>query len=369
MENCVNIYNQLLDSFKEKETNVELYRTDIPTRLNRFYECLKNEDTFALFSMYKVKAFSSKTEETHSLSLSLFDENFTLKTIFNNKQDVTKMQLWDLLFNLYIQLEKVHNPESPRIELLKENLKVVRSTFASSLKNDIFKNNVTGNVNDKTNNMLDEIIGSFQSVVNNNGNPFDSIMSITEKISQKYATGIETGDIQIDKVLGGMSDLIKNTMGANGLGKMGDLANMGNLGDLAKMAGFESKKETVVIDENFSTGAVDVGKEDESSFNLGKLKPLADMFTGLGGSTSNFGEFGKGDGSFDFSKLAQMGGTFDFSKLGELAQSMTDGSMDGDELEGLKSMMGSFMKENLNMDMDKITESLHKNADNLDEKK
>jgi hypothetical protein len=168
-----------------------------------------------------------------------------MKTIFNNKQDVTKMQLWDLLFNLYIQLEKVHNPESPRIDLLKDNLKVVRSNFASSLKNDIFKNNLTGNVNDKTNNMLDEIIGSFQSVVNNNGNPFDSIMSITEKISQKYATGIETGDIQIDKVLGGMSDLIKNTMGANGLGKMGDLAGMGNLGDLAKMAGFESKKETV----------------------------------------------------------------------------------------------------------------------------
>jgi hypothetical protein len=350
MENCINIYNQLLDSFKDKETNIELYKIDIPMRLNRFYECLKNEDTFALFSMYKVKAFSSKTEETHALSLSLFDEHFSLKTIFNNKQDVTKMQLWDLLFNLYIQLERLHNPESPRIELLKENLKVVRSTFASSLKNDIFKNNVTGNVNDKTNNMLDEIIGSFQSVVNNNGNPFDSIMSITEKISQKYATGIESGDIQIDKVLGGMSDLIKNTMGANGLGSMGNLASMGNLGDLAKMAGFESKKETVVIDENFTTGAVDVGKEDESNFNLGQLKPLADMFSNLGGSSANFGDFGKSDGSFDFSKLAQMGGSFDFSKLGELAQSMTDGSMNGDELDGLKSMMGAFMKENLNMD-------------------
>ncbi len=352
MENCVSIYNQLLDSFKDKDTPVELYRTDIPTRLNRFYECLKNEDTFALFSMYKVKAFSSKTEETHALSLSLFDEQFSLKTIFNNKQDVTKMQLWDLLFNLYIQLERLNNPDSPRIELLKENLKIVRSTFASSLKNDIFKNNITGNVNDKTNNMLDEIIGSFQSVVNNNGNPFDSIMNITEQISQKYASGIETGDIQIDKVLGGMSDLIKNTMGANGLGSMGDLANMGNLGDLAKMAGFESKKETVVIDENFSTGAVDVGKEEESNFNLGQLKPLADMFTKMG-SKVDFGKLGE-----SFGDISKMGGSFDLSQLGEIANGVSNGTVDMSELEGLKSMMESFMKDNLNMDIGETQEKL-----------
>ena len=36
------------------------------------------------------------------------------------------------------------------------------------------------------NNMIDDIVGSFQNILNNKSNPFDNIMNITTMISDKY---------------------------------------------------------------------------------------------------------------------------------------------------------------------------------------
>jgi hypothetical protein len=233
--------------------------------------------------MTKIKVFSAKTVETHNVSISLFGEELTLKQVFNNQSDIVKNQLWDLLLNLYIQLERINNNNVDRINNLKDGLKKMRQSSANNIKNDIFKKVIKSDVNETTNNMLDDIIGSFQSVVSNKGNPFDSIMGITEMITSKYGNKIENGEIEIDKILGGMGGLLGKDMGG-----MGGMGNMGGIGDmLSGLTGQNVKtEEPVIIDDNFSTANIDVGVQNEeksgSIFNLTKLMPLADMVNKIG---------------------------------------------------------------------------------------
>jgi hypothetical protein len=259
MESCINIYDQFLDSVKKITlVDIQSYKNNIEGRINSFYKSLENDDIFSLFCLSKIKVFSAKTVETHTVSTSLFGEELTLKQIFNNQPDNVKTELWELLFNLYIQFDKINNPESSRINLLKDNLKKNRHQ-TSNIKSDILKNVLKTDVNATTNNMLDDIINSFQSVVNNKGNPFENIMGIAETITSKYGSQVESGEVEIDKLLNGMSGMLGS--GLSGLNKPAE--------------------EPVVIDENFSTSNVEVGKEEDEKqqFNLSKLMPLADMVT------------------------------------------------------------------------------------------
>jgi hypothetical protein len=265
MENCISIYNQFVENVQSLTGNdTSTYKDNVDERLNRFYETLQNEDTFSLFCMTKIKVFSAKTEETFDVSSSLFGTELTLKQIFNNQPDNVKNQLWELLLNLYIQLERVKNNNQDRISTVKEGLKKHRqntsNNTAHNIKSDIFKNVLNADVNSTTNNMLDDIIGSFQNVVSNKGNPFENIMGITEMITSKYGSKIENGEVEIDKILGGMGGLLNKGM-SEAMGK--------------------KEEEPVIIDDNFSTANVDVGKEEEqqkaAAFNLSKLMPLADM--------------------------------------------------------------------------------------------
>ena len=141
MDNCINIYNDFRETV-QKLTNNETssYNNSIDERINNFYKSLQNEDIFSIFSMTKIKVFSSKTVETHNLSISLFGEELTLKQVFNNQTDIVKNQLWDLLLNLYIQLERINNNNTDRITTLKDALKKIRQNTSSNVKNDIFKN-------------------------------------------------------------------------------------------------------------------------------------------------------------------------------------------------------------------------------------
>lgn len=265
MENSINVYNQFIDTVQSLTKNkTSAFKDNVEDRLNKFYQSLENSDTFSLFSMTTIKVFSAKTEETHSVSTSLFGETLTLKHIFNNQTEEVKCKLWELLFNMYIQLERVKNNNKERISTLKESLKKNRQASSQSIKNDIFKNVLKSDVNNTTSSMLDDIIGSFQNVVSNKGNPFENIMGITEMITSKYGSKIENGEVEIDKILGGMGNMLsKGMMGAE-----------------------EKKEETVVMDENFSTADVDVGKEEEekkeNGFNFSKLMPLANMVNKIG---------------------------------------------------------------------------------------
>jgi hypothetical protein len=265
MENSINVYNEFIDTVQSLTKNkTSAFKDNVEDRLNKFYQSLENSDIFSLFSMTTIKVFSAKTEETHYVSTSLFGETLTLKHIFNNQTEEVKCKLWELLFNMYIQLERVKNNNQERISTLKESLKKNRQASSQNIKNDIFKNVLKSDVNNTTSSMLDDIIGSFQNVVSNKGNPFENIMGITEMITSKYGSKIENGEVEIDKILGGMGNMLsKGMMGAE-----------------------EKKEETVVMDENFSTADVDVGKEEEekkeNGFNFSKLMPLANMVNKIG---------------------------------------------------------------------------------------
>jgi len=273
MENCINIYNDFLDTVKSlTKNNTSAYKDKVEERLNKFYESLQNPDIFTLFSMTTIKVFSSKTEETHAVSASLFDEYLNLKTIFNNQNEEVKSKLWSLLLNLYIQLERVKKNNSERITTMKESLKKLRNSASENIKNDIFKNVLNTDVNNTTSSMIDDIIGSFQDVVSNKGNPFENIMGITEMITSKYGRKIENGEVEIDKILGGMSGLINK-----GISKIGEKD--------------KEDVEPVIMDENFSTADVEIGKEEEEEdkkgFNFSKLMPLANMMNKIGSIKSD----------------------------------------------------------------------------------
>jgi hypothetical protein len=243
----------------------------VEKRLERFYMTLEKDDLFLLFSMSKIKVFSAKTIETHELSLSLFGEKLSLKHIFNNQPDEVKDNLWTLLFNMYVQLEKHYNSHPDRVQILKENIKKMRTGGSKEdFKTELLKNMFNKDVNGSTSNMLEDIIGSFQNIISNKGNPFDNIMGITEKITSKYGSMIENGDIEIDKILGGMTNVLGSSM-----------------------SGEKKDTEPVIIDENFSTSAVDIGKEDEESKggfnlkNLSKLMPLTNIMNKMGSIQSD----------------------------------------------------------------------------------
>ncbi len=315
MENCINIYNQFSETVNNlTENDTTPYNNNIEQRLNNFYKSLNSQDDlFVIFSLGKIKVFSAKTVETHNISISLYGESLSLKQIFNNQTDVVKNKLWELLFNLYIQLERINNNNSDRINTLKESLKKMRQTTSNNVKNDIFKNVLNADVNNTTNNMLDDIIGSFQDIVSNKGNPFESIMGITEMITSKYGSKIENGEVEIDKILGGMGGL---------LGK--GMSNMTGTGE-------EKKEEPVIIDDNFSTADVDVGKEEAEQkanpFNFAKLAPLADMV----------------------------------SKINSVKTE--------DDINALKKDMDNFMEKELKVDMTQYKENMDKLEKKLEEAK
>ena len=319
MEKCIEFYDELVDMLNDlvsidvKKLNLTL---PLEQRLNNFYTSLLNEDTFTLFGQTKIKAFSAKTVETHSLSSSLFEE-CTLKTIFNNQPDEVKSQLWQALYHLYIELERLNKQHPDRVPYLKEQIKRLRQAPPKmEFKSDMLKKIIKTDVNETTTNMLDDIMGSFNSVLTNKGNPFENIMNIGNMISSKYSDKIQNGEIELDKILGGM----ENVMGGGGM--MEGLKNMmggeGGL-NLDSMMGNKTE-EPVIIDENFSTSNIDIGKEEESNgFNLGalgKLKPLADMV----------------------------------SKLGNMENE--------DDVESLKNEMDGFMQNELKVDMSKFKEQM-----------
>lgn len=254
MDLCVEFYNEFLDQIKIlTKCDASSYNNNFVERVDRFYESLDSDDLFTIFANAKIKVFSAKTVETHTVSTSLFDEKLTLKHVFNNMNENIKDSLWIGLFNLYIQLERYYDKRPERVTILKDAIKNIRNNQTSKARSDLFKNVIKADINSTTTNMIDDIIGSFQNVVHNSGNPFENIVSVTDAITEKYKSRIENGEIEVDKILGGMNGMFTNT----------------------------KKEEPIVIDANFSTANVEVGNEMENKgFNFAdikKLAPLADI--------------------------------------------------------------------------------------------
>lgn len=269
MNVCIEFYNEFIEAVNTVTPhNASQYNDDIENRVTRFYNSLEDQGLFDVFAGSKIKVFSATTVETHNISTSLFGDKLPIKYLFNNMEDKIKDHLWIALYNLYVHLERHFNKRQDRIDTIKQSIRNVRGRQKTNIKSDLFKDVIKADVNDTTSNMLDDIISSFQDITSGaNANPFENIMGITEKIAQKYGQKIESGEVEVDKIINGMGGMFKGMGG-------------------------EKEPETVVMDENFSTAAIDVGNLDEEKKGgfdlnqLAKLAPLTEMLNKVGSINS-----------------------------------------------------------------------------------
>ena len=324
--------DQLLNVFKSDSNNefksaieklLKECESDKLSRGKRFYDSLESNELFEVFCKSKVKLFSSKDENTNLVSISLFGEDLPLKKLVNNMDQKVKDVVWKYLHLFYFLMESSNENRSERKSQLSKLLKEKEEKLKREVKNDLL--NV--DVNEDTNNMIDDIVKSFESTLDgNNINPFESIMDITQKITEKYSDKIENGDIELEKLMGSIQ---------NNIPGMPDIMSSMNGMDLG---GKKEPKEKVVIDENFSTDQVDIGNKDEkgSGMNLSNMLKMMNTMN-VGGKS--------GEGGQD------MGGLF--SMLGKLDTIKTE-----EDAENLKKEMDSYLENELGVDMGELNKKI-----------
>ena len=204
----INFTKDVQNSYRNLINSIEsVYKTKLPefdnisdetmkSNCNDFYNLLDDDKLYLLFLNNKIKVFSSKEDSTNNLSKSLFGENLLLKNIFNNQDEMNKLVLWDSLLYLYNSIESCNSNREERLKDLKEKFNQIKIKLSDRVKEQILPEDV----NNTTTNMVSDIIGSFQDLLSDNKNPFENIMGITSKISEKYYKDIENGDIEVDKL-------------------------------------------------------------------------------------------------------------------------------------------------------------------------
>jgi hypothetical protein len=297
-----------------------------------------NDENFALFIKNKLKVFSHKNQDTQKISESLFGADFCLKNLLNNQTDDIKNNIWTNLHTLYMYGEHLkEEPNTERLLLLKSsNMKLPSISENIDFKSKI-QDILDVDVNKDTTDMINEIVVSFESTLNNNSdNPMEKIMELSQLISTKYADKINSGDIELEKLL---MAVVKKIPGMENM--MPDMENM--MPNIEKMfSGLmgekEKNKERIIMDENFSTALVDVPEIDEnkSNFVIGDALKAANSLGVLGGSG--------GPGLGDMMKMMRGGGMPDMNKM--MSQMMTgpagvEGNPDG--LPDMNKMMSQMM--------------------------
>jgi hypothetical protein len=287
-------------------TKIENENDDSKKARGLYFAGLIDEENFDLFLKSKIKVFSHKTELNKQLSESLFNENLSLKSMLNNQPDDIKKIIWSYLHNLYLHSNINDNDKIKRLnEMLEDKNKDVKDKL-----HDIFGNDI----NSQTTNMIDDIVNSFEQILTNSkGNPLSGILNISQQISSKYADKINSGEIELNKLMGSITKTMPN-MPTNG--EMPDISNipgMEGLGDMMKnmmgsmgpmmgsMNPNQEKKseEKVIIDENFSTASVDVGKleENKGGMKIGSMLKMADGLGVIPGGKKNKNNDNDGLGS------------------------------------------------------------------------
>lgn len=342
-----NLINSVESVYKTKLKEFDnITNNQIHTNSDVFYNLLEEERLYLLFLNNKIKVFSSKEENTSKLSKSLFGDKLLLKNIFNNQDEMNKLILWDSLLNLYNSIEKSNNNRSERLSDLNEKFNYIKVKLSEHVKDQILPDNV----NNSTTNMVSDIIGSFQDLVADNKNPFENIMGITTKISEKYFKDIEDGNIEVDKLLQNMpfpgkekgmnmEDMMNGDMMKNMGDMMGDVMG-GEMGDMMKgMMGKKEEKEPTIIDDNFSTADVEVGKDEldkKGKSMIGNMMNVAN-------------------------NIPSMDGMPGLGELGNMMKDLTSGDMDLENLDNMKGKMDNFMEKTLGVDISEF----NKNMENL----
>lgn len=318
----LNQLEKLFENDDDKQLVIKLKDESESDKLSRgklFYNSIEEDVHFELFCKSKVRVFSSKEENTHLISNSLFGENLPLKKLINNQTQGTKDIIWKYLHLFYFLYESNNKNRKERKSIISKILKEKDQKLANEVKNEL----LDVDVNKDTNNMIDDIVKSFEKTLSSdNPNPFESIMEITQNITEKYNDKIESGEIELDKLMGSIQNSIPG------------------MPDLGSMTGAKQEpKEKVIIDENFSTDKVDLGDKDKntksSGMNLSNMLKMMNSMNQSGGDENG----------------PNLGGLF--SMLNKLE------SVDNEEdAEKLKVEMDSYLEKELGVDVNKLNEQL-----------
>jgi hypothetical protein len=351
------------NNVQENLTKFESLDNDTKYNKGMAFVDLFDNELFDSFIQSKIRVFSHKEENTRLISEHLFGSELTLKMILNKQSDEVKKTIWNYL-HTYFLTAILLKPEKEQNKLFLSKLyRLLQKPDTSSKKSlhgrihDMFNEDI----NDATREMIDDIIGSFEKLLdksNANANPMAGIMEISQKISSKYSAKIANGEIEMDKLIDSMKDKVP------GMDVM--------LNSLKSMNTKQAKKEErVIIDDNFSTASVELGKEDNStsSLNIGKMLKMADGFGVLPGFKGNKDSkankvmenmFDK-DGMPDLSKLSSMAkntpGMDGISDMMQFVEKMQNAKTDEDS-ENVKKEMDEFMKSKLGFDMSSFMENM-----------
>jgi hypothetical protein len=247
-------------------------------RVKKFNDNINTTTFLNYLSKNKIKLFSHKEKDTKVISESLFGTDLSLKKIFNNQEETIKLILWNDLKKILIDYNE-YLIETGNLDLTKSAIiidRIEKLKLGNNIdpKESIDKILNTKNLNDTTNDMINDIFNSFKNKIDSGSpNPFNSILEISQNITDKYKEKIENGDIKLD-------DLLKNMTNLPGMENMGNMVDMlsSNLNSIPK------KEEPVIIDENFSTADIEQGvvKNNEGiNLDVGKILKTMDSFKNM----------------------------------------------------------------------------------------
>jgi hypothetical protein len=293
----------------------------------------------------KIKLFSHKNPDTMHISEVLFGKNLSLKKIFNNQSDEVKNQFWFYIHNIVYYISKIHfdNEKSAdyidKLEVLINTSTVKNKSILDTKKyiNKIINNE---NLNSTTNEMIDDIVKSFENAFSDGtNNPFQNIMQINDVITNKYKDKIDSGEIDLNQI---MESLQKSVPG---------LGDMNGLGDI--LSSFTSTntepKETVIMDENFSTADINQGTLESDKPNM----VIGNVLKTVSSLSSNFIDNTVGDNQESNDENTSNTGP-DLSKLMGIFNKL--GSLQGSNPEDLQNIF----ENELGLDMNKLTEQMTK---------
>jgi hypothetical protein len=220
--NSENNYLKSFDDFIKQIKNIFINDNDVQNILNNinelsnekkiyngllFVSLINEDDNFDLLVNSKIKLFSHKSLKTQEISESLFGKELSLKNLLNNQPNDIKKIFWFNLQTIYVLIEKTkseHIQNKDKINILDkliqdtEPIKSKYNISTEETKNKL-QEMLDVTVNDETSGMIDDIIKSFESIINNpkGSNPLSGIMDISQKISVKYNDKIFYGIMMI----------------------------------------------------------------------------------------------------------------------------------------------------------------------------
>jgi hypothetical protein len=282
-------YKKLLSNvkslFKKNKELQELEFNDVEmvTNLDLFVNELNDNDDFKLFVKKKETLFSKKKKLARSLL-----KVFSLKRVILQDRRFSDV-FWKYLHYMYISYNKYNNINDDKIKQLTDKLNEPKKQA-----------NALGlNVNGSTNNMINDIVAQLKS---SGGNPLNNIMKITENISKKYGGKVKNGDIEVNKIFNSVTDNLN-------LKDMDFSSIFKNMASQMNKAKEKKEEKPVIIDEQFNTDMVPLGKLDDIKPNagLGKMLNVANtMMSKLSSLENKDGDVKEEDLKNDLTDMLKM---------------------------------------------------------------